>query len=71
MIGVRCPSCKNKIIQKTGDITRIRTDGPLEFTSDGQCRAKCHWCKQLIQLPLQLKENLTIPAERFVIPEKS
>lgn len=71
MIGARCPHCKNKVIQKTGDRTRIRSGGPVEFTADGTCHTKCHWCKGDIQLPLQLREDVTIPAERFIIPGKA
>jgi uncharacterized protein YodC (DUF2158 family) len=65
---VRCPNCHNKVIQKTGDVTRIRAGGPVEFGSDGLCRTKCHWCKHDVVLPLQLKAEAVIPAERFLIP---
>jgi hypothetical protein len=67
---MRCPKCKNKLIQTTGDITRVRIDGPLEFLADGTARAKCYWCKQVIDLPLQLKAGLDIPSERFLILDK-
>jgi hypothetical protein len=65
---VRCPNCHNKVIQKTGDVTRIRAGGPVEFTPDGLCKTKCHWCKAEVTLPLQLKEDVPIPAERFMLP---
>ena len=67
---MRCPHCKNKVIQKTGDITRIRAGGPVEFDANGTCRTKCHWCKQEIELPLQITENVAIPAERFILQPK-
>ena len=67
---MRCPSCKNKVIQKTGDVTRIRAGGPIEFMANGECHTKCHWCKGDIQIRVQLKEDVVIPTERFVIPEK-
>ena len=65
---MRCPNCNNKIIQKTGNTTRIRAGGPVEFDDGGKCRTKCYWCKKDVELPLQLKENVDIPSERFVIP---
>ena len=68
---MRCPHCHNKVVQKTGDITRIRAGGPVEFAADGVCRTKCYWCKHDVELPLQLKVDTVIPSERFLIPGKT
>lgn len=63
---MRCPSCKNKVLQKSGNTVRIRTHGPVEFTAEG-CKTKCHWCKSDVSLPLQIEPGTEIPSERFVL----
>ena len=68
---MRCPKCKNKVIQKVGDVIRIRSDGPMEFTAGGECRTLCHWCKNPITLPIRLKDEVNLPSERFTIPTKA
>lgn len=64
---MRCPSCKNKVLQKSGDTTRLRTHGPLEFTDNGVCKTKCYWCKSELELPVQIQEGVAVPEERFVL----
>lgn len=66
---MRCPNCKNKVIQQTGDTVRIRLRGAVELTGDG-CRAQCHWCKQPIELPLMLRPDVQVPAERYLLRPK-
>jgi uncharacterized protein YodC (DUF2158 family) len=68
---VRCPHCKNKVIQKVGDVTRIRTGGPVEIAADGRCTTLCHWCRAPIEIPLQVKQDTLVPAERYVIAGKA
>jgi len=63
---MRCKQCKNKVLQKSGDMTRVRTHGPVIF-QDGLCKSKCYWCKSEVVLPLQIEDGTEIPAERFVL----
>jgi len=63
---VRCPHCKNKVIQRVGDTTRIRAGGSVEFTPDG-CKTRCHWCKGEITLPLALQPDVDVPSERYLL----
>jgi hypothetical protein len=65
---MRCPQCKNRVLQKSGNITRVRTQGPVTFDADGTCRAQCYWCKSPITLPVSLDDEASIPEERFIIP---
>ena len=66
---MRCPKCKNKVLQKSGAKTRLRVEGPVEFTEDA-CFAKCYWCKSLLEIPIQIKSGTPVPAERFVLQKK-
>ena len=67
----RCPKCKNKVIQKVGEVTRIRAGGPVEIDAAGRCTTLCHWCRAPIEIPLQLKQDVAIPAERYVLAAKA
>jgi hypothetical protein len=60
---VRCPKCKNMLLQKSDRGTRVRTKGPLTFSQDGACRAQCYWCGEAVTVPLELRKA----AERFVL----
>lgn len=62
---MKCPNCKNAVVQKSEDSYRIRLDGPMEVSSDGNVSAKCHWCKKKVDLPLELKKSFI--EERFFI----
>jgi len=64
---MRCPRCKNKLLQKSGTRTRVRTKGPLVFTEDGMCSAKCYWCGEPVAVPLELKKSIDVDDQRFVI----
>ena len=70
---MRCPHCKNKLLQKQGESTRVRTQGPLLIKSDG-CHAQCFWCKSDVVIPLAVSPGADIPEEpRFFLgppPEK-
>ena len=63
---MRCPHCDNKVLQKSGSSTRLRTHGPIEFGDDGIVKAKCYWCKQLVEVPIELTKAV-LENERFVI----
>lgn len=67
---MRCPKCSNKLIQKSGSSTRLRLDGAIEFTDDGLCKARCHWCHAEVSLPLELKKAV-VEEESFTIPERA
>jgi hypothetical protein len=58
------------VVQKSGEQTRLRVNGPLTIDNQGVCRGRCYWCKTELVLPLVLiggqpvaEEHLTIPAD--------
>lgn len=59
----RCPRCKNAVLQKSKDGVRVRIRGPVVFV-DGQCMAPCYWCREIINLPLNLEKGA---GETFII----
>ena len=65
----RCPNCDNKIVQKSGSQTKLRIAHPVYFDESGACFAKCHWCKGEVELPIELKKNISIESERFTISQ--
>jgi len=65
---MRCPRCKNKLLQKSGTRIRVRTKGPLVFTEDGACSAQCYWCNEPVMVPIELRKSVDLDGERFVIP---
>lgn len=65
---MRCPGCRNKLLQKSGSSTRLRTHGPIEFTENGICKAQCYWCKTPVEVPgVKLQTSEPIEVERFVV----
>lgn len=68
---MRCPHCKNRILQKSGSTAKLRVDGPVTFTDDGLCKAKCYWCKRPVEVPIQIREGTHLEAERFVLQKNS
>lgn len=68
---MRCPNCKNRVLQKSGSQTRVRTQGPITFLPDGRCIAQCFWCKALVEIPLEIKKGTPIVAEQFILPRKA
>lgn len=61
---MRCPECHNRVLHRSGTVTRLRLQGPVEFDNEGTARGKCYWCKQDIKLPIQL-----IPGTEIEQPE--
>lgn len=67
---MRCPNCKQKVLQKSGNTTRLRIQGAVEFVA-GVCKAQCWWCKSTIDVPLELNKSLApIDEESFTIVER-
>lgn len=62
---MRCV-CKHKLLQKSGERIRVRIEGPLVIDG-GKCMAKCYWCKRPVELPLQLKPDVQVPGETFLV----
>lgn len=67
---MRCPHCKNRLLQKSGSRTRVRTQGPLVFDQDGVCRAQCFWCGEAVEIPLELRKGVSVDSERFLLKGK-
>jgi hypothetical protein len=65
---MRCPACKNKIIQKKEGWTKLRIQGPISFDESLQAHAQCYWCKEDILLPVTLQYEH--PTQKFIIPRK-
>jgi RNase P subunit RPR2 len=63
---MRCPRCKNKLLQKSGTRIRVRTKGPLVFTEDGSCSAQCYWCGEPVAVPLALRESVAVDGDRVL-----
>lgn len=61
---MRCPHCKNKLVQKSGNVTRVRVQGVLEFTDDA-CISHCYWCKQEVRVPLKMDSESVPESEAF------
>ena len=64
---MRCPNCKNKVLQKSGSQTRVRIEGAVTFNKDGLCKSKCYWCKTEINVPIRILDGTEIESERFII----
>jgi len=64
---MRCPNCKNKVLQKSGKVTRLRTEGAHEFDENGVCHAKCYWCKSAIEVPIRVSKDAELTRETFVL----
>ena len=67
---MRCPKCKNHILQKSGSRTRLRTKGPIAFET-GVCKTQCYWCGGSIEIPVEIREGTPISSETFVILRKT
>jgi hypothetical protein len=65
---MRCPRCKNKVVQQLPEAVRVRLEGPIELTAEA-CRAKCYWCKTPIDLPLILDPTKVLM--KYVLPPGS
>lgn len=64
---MKCPHCREKLLQKSGSQTRVRTDGPVIFDGE-RCQSRCYWCKADVTLPLQLSEQMApAPTHSHVI----
>ena len=63
---MRCPHCKNKLLQKSGSATRLRIKGPVVFDESGRAEAHCHWCKAKVDVPIQLDAD-NVEVERFTL----
>jgi len=63
---MRCPNCNNKVLQKSGGKTRLRTQGQIVFDEDGTCHTQCYWCKSPVEVPLELGD-VVVEDERFYL----
>lgn len=67
---MRCPQCKNKLLQKSETGVRLRTKGVIQFDPAGHCTTQCYWCGTPVEIPVQLTEKIVPEPERFVIRRK-
>jgi hypothetical protein len=67
---MRCPHCKNHVLQKSGERTKLRIQGPVFFDRQGKCKATCFWCKSEVELPLRLLGGVPIESETFLLPTR-
>lgn len=68
--SLRCPNCKNKLLHKSSGKMLVRSAGPILVGEDGLCKAKCHFCKHEVSLPLELTKSARQSIDvRFVITE--
>lgn len=63
---MKCPNCKNQVIQKNGDKLFLRVKGKIEL-SNNMCKAKCYWCGADVDFYLPLGAVSNLGGERFVI----
>lgn len=68
---MKCPQCRNHVLQKSGSRTRLRIQGPVVFDENGLCHALCYWCKSEVLLPLSIQKGTPIDEERFVLTRKA
>ncbi len=64
---MRCTQCKNRVLQKSQDGVKLRTQGPIVFTTDGLCKSQCYWCKSEVVIPISLAQEVASEPERFVL----
>lgn len=64
---MRCPNCRNKVLQKSGNRTRVRIKGAVTFEGD-LCKAQCYWCGGTVTLPLELSKGTQVEREQFILP---
>lgn len=66
---MRCPNCKNRLVQKSESGARLRTKGPISFDENGQAKGNCYWCHSSVELPISLNKSLEIEPEKLVLVE--
>jgi RNase P subunit RPR2 len=66
---MRCPHCQNHLLQKSGERTRLRIQGPVVI-ENGVAVAKCFWCNEPVRIPIKIDDTTPIPAERFILAPK-
>jgi DNA-directed RNA polymerase subunit RPC12/RpoP len=67
---MRCPHCRNRLLQKSGTSTRLRVKGAVEFGADGTAKAQCYWCNQRVDLPVRLEKS-AVDEETFLLTQKA
>ena len=63
---MKCPNCKNKVLQKANGKIFLRIKGKIELYDD-MCKAKCYWCGADVDFYLPLGDTSNLGNERFVI----
>lgn len=63
---LRCPHCKQKLLQASNGAIKLRSDGPLLFKND-ECLTKCYWCKKAVAVPVQLHPGARYDEDVFFV----
>ena len=62
---MRCPHCKNRLLQKSESATKFRVKGPVIFQDNGVALAKCYWCKSDVQIQASIHIQEPKKVERY------
>lgn len=68
---LKCPHCRNKLLQKSGRATKLRTRGPILFMDDGRAMAQCYWCKGQVEVPVEVRRGTPVQEESFYLPPRT
>lgn len=64
---MKCPNCRNQIIQRTDDGFKLHVKGRIIWKGD-ICESKCYWCGEPIKVALPVDLSKAIRGkERYVI----
>jgi DNA-directed RNA polymerase subunit RPC12/RpoP len=68
--SIRCPHCRQKLVQKSEECIRVRIKGAITIGEDGLARAECYWCSKAVAVPLELSKS-AMPPPRLVVAASS
>jgi len=66
---MKCPNCKNKIVQKVDGTIRLRIKGKIEFKGE-RCLSSCFWCGSPVDFYFPLGDMSNLEGYRFVVKEQ-
>lgn len=63
---MKCPNCRNQIIQRSDNGFKLRVKGKIEWIGD-VCKSQCYWCGESIRINLPIDLQKALMNERFYI----